>query len=99
MRGKQLKDLLTGLGYTEYTNIQIPNLNTIIMSQNFYVVPERDFFTFDFTNKLVKIKQRQKVINLDGSVEYKDISTHTFDIYFNFGNIIGFEFLNPRSRY
>lgn len=99
MRGKQLKALLEGIGLSSFENIQVPNLNTIIMSQNFYVVPDRDFFTFDFTNKLIKIKQMQKVKKVDGTVEYKPISTHKYDIYFNFGNVVGLEFLHPRSRY
>ena len=37
-------------------NIQIPELNNIIMSQNFFVVPKRLFY-FDFTNGLIKVKQ------------------------------------------
>ena len=99
MSGKQLKALLEGIGISSFESIQVPNLNTIIMSQNFYVVPDRDFFTFDFTNNLIKVKQMQKVKKTDGTVEYKEISTHKYDIYFNFENVMGLEFLHPRSRY
>lgn len=86
MTPDQLKRILNGIGISSYENIQIPELNNIIMSQNFFVVPKRDYFTFNFANGLIKVKQ----YNPD-----KDF----YDYYFDMANIVGIEFLSPKSRY
>lgn len=99
MTGTQLKNLLSNIGISSTSNFIIPNLNSILMSQNFYVVPERDFFTMDYTNEIIKIKQRNKIKNKDGSYSFIDYSDNDFDIYFDMANVVGLEFLSPKSRY
>ena len=99
MTGNQVKRIIEGMGISSTENVQLPKLTTIIMSQNFYVVPERDFFTFDYTNELIKIKQREPKKNKDGSIEYKDWSDHKYDIYFDMKNIVGLEMLSAKSRF
>lgn len=99
MTGQQVEAILKNMGISSFSNIKVKDLNTIIMSQNFYVVPSRDYFTFDFTTEMIKIKQRYQIKNSKGEIIEKDYSDNKFDIYFDMNNIVGFEFLSPRSRY
>lgn len=87
MTVKQLKRIL---GTNSINGVQIPKLTTIYMSQNFYVVPERDIFTLDETNELLIVEQRHK--KGEGT---EDILAFCFDI----NNIVGLEWLSVKSRY
>ena len=79
MTWSQIETVLNGVGITKYENIRIPKLNNIIMSQNFFVVPERDLFTFDKSNELIKIKQREEIKMEDNKKEESPITTFNLE--------------------
>lgn len=58
---------------------------TIYMSQNFYVVPERDEFTFE--DDLIFVRQKDKNGN------------KTLAFCFDVANVVGVEHLSVKSRY
>lgn len=100
MTGKQVKRIIEGMGISSSEEVRLPKLTTIIMSQNFYTVPERDVFTFDYENELIKIKHMEiKEINKYGKPVFYKWSDHKYDIYFDMKNIVGLEMLSAKSRF
>lgn len=99
MTSSQFTRILNGMGIKTYENIRLPKITKIIMSQNFYVVPERDIFTFDSSSNLLKIKQFNSKIKEDGTEVLQPWSNYDYDIYFDVNNIVGIEMLSVRSRY
>ena len=57
MKSSQIKRILSGIGYSTDTTVQIPNIRALVMSTNQGIHHHEEFLYFDSANNLINIKK------------------------------------------